>query len=106
MALIKCIECGRTISDKAEYCIYCGCPISEMINCQPDVTYEIETELLYEDEGNKTKDTCGLIECPVCHMKQKSNRVECYSCGTKFDHNNIEYCENEEEKIDFAMHKF
>ena len=29
MALIKCSECGREISDKAAACIYCGCPISE-----------------------------------------------------------------------------
>ena len=28
MALIKCSECGREISDKAAACIYCGCPIS------------------------------------------------------------------------------
>jgi len=29
MALIKCSECGREISDKAAACIHCGCPISE-----------------------------------------------------------------------------
>ena len=28
MALIKCSECGREISDKAAACIHCGCPIS------------------------------------------------------------------------------
>lgn len=27
MALIKCSECGNEISDKAERCIHCGCPI-------------------------------------------------------------------------------
>jgi len=27
MALIKCSECGKKISDKASVCIYCGCPI-------------------------------------------------------------------------------
>ena len=26
MALIKCTECGKEISDKAEYCIACGAP--------------------------------------------------------------------------------
>ena len=30
MALIKCIECGKEISNKANTCPYCGCPISEM----------------------------------------------------------------------------
>jgi len=26
MALIKCSECGKEISDKAETCVHCGCP--------------------------------------------------------------------------------
>lgn len=29
MALIKCPECGREISDRAEACIHCGCPIEK-----------------------------------------------------------------------------
>jgi len=29
MALIKCNECGKEISDKATNCIHCGCPIEE-----------------------------------------------------------------------------
>lgn len=27
MALIKCEECGKEISDKAKVCVNCGCPI-------------------------------------------------------------------------------
>lgn len=27
MALIKCEECGKEVSDKAPSCIHCGCPI-------------------------------------------------------------------------------
>ena len=30
MALIKCPECGKEISDKASACPNCGCPVSEM----------------------------------------------------------------------------
>ena len=29
MALIKCPECGKDISDKANACIHCGCPLNE-----------------------------------------------------------------------------
>lgn len=32
MALIKCVECGKEISDKAESCINCGCPINISLN--------------------------------------------------------------------------
>ena len=28
MALIKCSECGKEISDKAAACVHCGCPVS------------------------------------------------------------------------------
>ena len=30
MALIKCPECGKEISDKAKVCINCGCPVDEV----------------------------------------------------------------------------
>lgn len=29
MALIKCSECGKEISDKSKNCIHCGCPINK-----------------------------------------------------------------------------
>ena len=31
MALIKCSECGKEISDKAEVCLHCGNPIHKTI---------------------------------------------------------------------------
>lgn len=32
MALIKCPECGKEVSDKASQCIHCGYPISSINN--------------------------------------------------------------------------
>lgn len=32
MALIKCSECGRDVSDKAPACPYCGCPMEDIIS--------------------------------------------------------------------------
>ena len=29
MALIKCSECGRTVSDKAKFCVGCGAPLEQ-----------------------------------------------------------------------------
>ena len=29
MALIKCADCGKEISDRSKACIYCGCPVPE-----------------------------------------------------------------------------
>ena len=31
MALIKCPECGKEISDKAKTCINCGCPLEDVV---------------------------------------------------------------------------
>ena len=32
MALIKCPECGKEVSDKASACIHCGFPLCEVID--------------------------------------------------------------------------
>lgn len=42
MALIKCPECNKEISDKAKSCINCGYPLEEF---QEENTFEIESEL-------------------------------------------------------------
>ena len=42
MALIKCPECGREISDKAESCPGCGCPASEF---EPNKVVDTRSEL-------------------------------------------------------------
>ena len=34
MALMKCSECGRTVSDKAESCVGCGAPLAK--DTKPD----------------------------------------------------------------------
>lgn len=35
MALIKCVECGKDISDTTEECIHCGAPTSISIKSKP-----------------------------------------------------------------------
>ena len=36
MALIKCYECGKEISDKALACPKCGCPVESIVNDRKD----------------------------------------------------------------------
>lgn len=65
MALIKCSECGKEISDKAKSCIHCGCPIEEeelftCDNCGADVREEDTVCpkcgcIFEEDEAEKIK---------------------------------------------------
>lgn len=42
MALIKCPECGKEISDKAEKCMHCGFPINIQGNEEKEKEYTLE----------------------------------------------------------------
>lgn len=48
MALIKCVECGKEISDRAKVCPHCGCPIEFSTNNFNSVVGVL-------DETNNTK---------------------------------------------------
>lgn len=54
MALIKCSECGKDVSDKASACPHCGNPLTPKVFCE-----ECGKELT---PNNKTCPHCG---CPV-----------------------------------------
>ncbi len=45
MALIKCPECGKDISDKAPACIHCGYPLSELLSANTS-TIKKKTSIL------------------------------------------------------------
>lgn len=46
MALIKCEECGQVVSDKAEACPHCGCPVEKLMAC-PECGHLIEEGEFY-----------------------------------------------------------
>lgn len=60
MALIKCPECGNEVSDKAETCIHCGCPIKVNRSTRGKIIVQAENVflgiggcfLLYDKEKN------------------------------------------------------
>ena len=59
MALIKCKECGQMMSDRAEACPHCGCPLQEQINVNSLVTLGS-----YDDtKKEKKKDTLWPLVC-------------------------------------------
>lgn len=51
MALIKCEECGREISDKAMACIHCGCPISK--NNSMNFNNNVQKEFVKKQSSNE-----------------------------------------------------
>lgn len=48
MALIKCLECGKEISDKASACPNCGCPIESISS---EGTVKIKVSVLKSPTG-------------------------------------------------------
>ena len=57
MALIKCVECSREISDKASACPGCGAPISISVGEQVQVPAKVE----YIRESDSFKGTMPLL---------------------------------------------
>ena len=45
MALIKCTECGTEVSDKADKCPKCACPISTVNNKKTQVIEQTDKKL-------------------------------------------------------------
>ena len=72
MALIKCNECGKEISDKAKSCIHCGCPIEPLINNEKQNNDSIKRKTsnnnYYEKEFN-----IKTIELDLNKIKNKKN---------------------------------
>ena len=71
MALIKCPECGKEISDKAENCIHCGFPIKN--NAEIQQTTETKTFngiYRYTLRGQKE------VYCPRCKSENCSHYKE------------------------------
>ncbi len=61
MALIKCSECGKKISDKAEKCINCGTPISEMLNKNNNSDKELNDLKNYVERDKKLRKIVLMI---------------------------------------------
>lgn len=70
MALIKCTECGKEISDKAKVCPNCGCPIDSGLNA------DIPISTSEKDETEKVKN--AQVECFDNTKKNggKSNKLK------------------------------
>lgn len=57
MAMITCVECGKSISDKAKICVKCGCPMDEMyikpkediINILSEATLPLKGISIYDE---------------------------------------------------------
>ena len=66
MALLKCIECGHDVSEYAQACPHCGCPVNVI-------------KQKFDEEIHKTH--VALRLCNECGKKIANNAVKCSYCG-------------------------
>ena len=68
MALIKCPECGKEISDKAPACIHCGYPLS-LLNNEKAKSTAVEKQNNTEAKANQKEYSFKIINCNGSNAK-------------------------------------
>lgn len=63
MALIKCMECGKEVSDRALSCPNCGCPIAQNSTPKDELKEKVVNEIrqIYERVKQLPPKTLGII---------------------------------------------
>lgn len=69
MGLLKCVDCGLMVSDKADKCPQCGCPIKYIIQANQKVALQIT-----KDRQQKN-----------CSASHENNSKRCEDTGTYLD---------------------
>ena len=100
MALIKCPECGKEVSDKAPACIHCGCPLEQKIyEVVNGVTYDIsflkDPDIKFIDKIKLVRESlnCDLLKAKeiavkYCPKEQREREIQifntpkCPKCGS------------------------
>lgn len=77
MSLIKCIECGNDVSEYAEACPKCGCPISVIKN------KIIEKE--HEENNPISNERCPICKAGLHHIITDNIKETCSVCGYVFN---------------------
>ena len=61
--LLKCTECGHDVSDKAEKCPNCGCPVSEIVKCLQNSEENNGDDI--SDINSESEDSENSIFCNI-----------------------------------------
>ncbi len=84
MAIIKCPECGKDVSDKAEACIHCGYPLKEEDQREcPDLAEDLT---VYEKEPGERK----VVETVYFDKSLQEVNIQGFKSGNM----KIELCKN------------
>ena len=81
MALIKCPECGKEISDKSSACIHCGYPLANIKQEKNDNT---QPQLNNVQETGTNEATLGFT---LFSIDESSVNLECKNCSKVYKFN-------------------
>ena len=82
MALVKCPECGKEVSDRAKSCPNCGFPIEEEVHKNEQ---EYKTDSKDERvEELPPEERPEMFECLQCGRKLPVGIEECVFCGRTY----------------------
>lgn len=81
MALIQCTECGRTVSDRAEICPGCGCPVKLILQDIEQKNAETAANLEEERSAVEEKRRDGCIFDIANVYAPGGVKLSCHFCG-------------------------
>lgn len=91
MALVKCTECGKEISNKAKTCVHCGYHIcSKNININL-LSYDLKDNFLYDD-------ICRDEGIKLC-LREINNYLHIYSLTDATKERMIKFLKKNEERL-------
>jgi len=94
MALIKCTECDKEISDKAPACIHCGCPMAEITRLP-----NIDIQDLLNNNGRDKEKMISLLINEYHYSKMHANSLVSVALDDQGYHTDVVQYDEKPENI-------
>ena len=94
MALIKCPECGKEISDKSSACIHCGYPLA---NIQQEKTNVAQTQSVASSTSSENE-TILELGFTLFSVDESYVNVECKNCSKVYKFNKTVFSETSKDE--------
>lgn len=104
MALIKCVECGKEFSDKAQACPNCACPVEQSLNNSENnevLNTNTHSDITVENSGNNGKKSIiigiigGIISLVIIFIALQLGGNTGNDTDTPNDNGNYNYNDND-----------